>query len=124
MLLDNDFLTEFPVSVSETAPRKNSHFRSELNSNLSLSSKPSEKYIRGLYPVEAPPASNEVPEDIFSFEKAPKINPTLRVGNLDRIAPLTRRKSKIALLRAAATPLSAGRTPLTGELTTRPTFQA
>ena len=123
LLLVNDFLTEFPVSVSETAPRKNSHFRSELNSNLSLSSKPSEKYIRGLYPVEAPPASNEVPEDIFPFEKAPKINPTLRVGNLDRIAPLTRRKSKIALLRAAATPLSAGRTPLTGPKVLKPNLK-
>ena len=38
LLLDNDFLTEIPVSVSETAPRKISHFRSELNADLSLSS--------------------------------------------------------------------------------------
>ena len=30
LLLDNDFLTEFPVSVSETVPRNVSHFRSEL----------------------------------------------------------------------------------------------
>ena len=119
-MLDKNFLIEFPVSISETAPRNISHFRSELNTNLSLSSQPSEKYVRGLYPVEAQTASNVVPEANFPFEKAPKTNPTLRVGNLDRIPPLTRRKSKIALLRAAASPLSAGKTPLTGPKVLKP----
>ena len=59
----------------------------------------------------------------FLFEKAPKINPTLRLGNLDRIAPLTRRKSKIALLRAAATLLSAGKIPLTGPKILKPNLK-
>ena len=122
-MLDNDFLTEFPVSIPETAPRNISHFRSELNTDLNLSSQPSEKIVWGLYPAEAHPASNEVPEIVFPSEKTPKINPTLRVGYLARTAPLTRRKSKIALLRAAASPLSAGRTPLTGPKVLKPNLK-